>query len=97
MSVHSKQIYAIKIAIETLKEKRREFAAGNFAYESQGIRTVEIKGDGITGTTLGFAESGHDGYVKYSEAIEELEDLIDILQDPGVTHEQPELFETRTR
>lgn len=92
MNIHQKQIAALKLAIENLYEKRRKYAAGHIAYTQQKIRTVEINGDGITGTTMGFAQQEHEDWTRYDEAITQLEDLIEILQDPGVVRTQPTLF-----
>ena len=92
MSAHSKQIAAINLAIESLKRERRErYAAGEAAY-NQGIRTNKLNGGGVTGELFSFAEDGHNGYMKYTAAIQELSDLIEILTDPGVEHAQESLF-----
>lgn len=82
----NKQIHALELSIDALKEKRRrEFSAGEFAYR-QGIRVDVLKSGGVTGTLFGFSESGHEKYVEYTEAIQQLEDLIEIITDPGVVH-----------
>ena len=82
-SIHRKQITALKLAIESLKrERRRLHAAGDHAYR-KGFRTVDLGKGRITGTTLGFAEADHAGYVEYTQAIQQLEDLIEIILDPG--------------
>jgi hypothetical protein len=63
------------------------------------MRTIEINGDGVTGTTMGFAEGEHKKYIEYDDAILQLEDLIDILEDPGVTYDGESdlpLFKTRS-
>lgn len=92
MSLHNKQIFAIKLSIESLtRERRKLHAAGEHAYQ-HGIRSVEINSNGIEGTEFLFAEDGHAGYIEYTNAIQELEDLIEVLTDPGVTHDQPRLF-----
>lgn len=92
MTIHSKQISAINLSIDALtRERRKLHAAGEHAYQ-QGIRPVELNSNGIEGVGFLFAEDGHAGYVEYTKAIQELEDLIEVLTDPGVTHEQPRLF-----
>lgn len=92
MNLHNKQISAIKLSIEALtRERRKLYAAGEHAYMRQGLRPVEYSGD-IEGTGFLFAIEGHKGYTEYTNAIQELEDLIEVLTDPGVTHEQPRLF-----
>ena len=69
---------AIQLAIMTLKDwRRRNYTAGEAAYQS-----------GVRGLT--FADNGHKHYVEYSEAIQQMEDLIEILEDPGVTVETVE-------
>lgn len=70
-----KQVKALRLAIKVLTENRRRFAAGEAAYTQQGI------------TDLTFAVSGHKNYVEHNNAIQELEDLIEIVTDPGVTIE----------
>lgn len=93
MSLHKKQISAIKLSIDALtRERRKLHAAGEHAYQ-QGMRPVEINSNGIEGTEFLFAQDGHTGYIEYSDAIQELEDLIEVLTDPGVTCEQPRLFQ----
>jgi hypothetical protein len=88
----SKQTKAIYLAIDALeRERRRLYAAGEAAYQ-QGIRTVKIDNEGVTGEAFTFAEEGHAGYIEYTEAIQQMQDLIEILTDPGVTKAQPELF-----
>jgi hypothetical protein len=68
-----KQLNAIDPAIDALKDiRRRRFAMGEVAYTQQGI------------TDLQFAIRGHSGYEKYTKAIQELEDMKEILTDPGV-------------
>lgn len=93
MSIHNKQIAAIKLAIESLKKERRaHFAAGGHAYRN-GMRTDVIDSEGVTGVGFSFAEDGHASYTQYTDAIQELEDLIEVLTDPGVTRDQERLFE----
>lgn len=92
MSYHAKQIKAIKLAIETLqRERRRLYAAGNAAYY-QGFRTDRVNKNDVVGELFVFAEAGHENYKEYSCAIQELEDLIDILQDTGVMRDQKKMF-----
>lgn len=119
MSVHSKQIAALKLAVSALEqERRRNFAVGEGAYQ-RGVRQdildvylpnerIDLRppspkgkwfetGAGlsyqryerhVTGELFRFAEDGHTSYMQYTLAIQELEDLIDILGDPGVTRLQ---------
>jgi len=92
MNTHAKQIKAINLAIEALKRERRKlYAAGEAAY-NQGMRTDVINTNGTTGELFAFAEDGHKGYTEYTDSIQELEDLKDILLDPGVTKDQIEMF-----
>lgn len=95
---HAKQIAAIKLAIESLtRERRRYFAAGDHAYRN-GMRAYPINGNAITGVGFGFAEEGHKNYQEYTDAIQQLEDMIEVLSDPGVTYENNAdlpLFATR--
>jgi len=82
-----KQVKALRLAIEALtRERRRLCAAGNHAYR-HGIRTDEVNSDGVTGVLFSFAEDDHQSYDEYTAAINELEDLIEILADPGVVHD----------
>jgi xanthine dehydrogenase molybdopterin-binding subunit B len=67
-----KQIKALKLAIKALTESKRKHAAGEAAYTQQGIKD------------LTFTIYGHKHYTEHAEAIDELEDLIEILTDPGV-------------
>jgi hypothetical protein len=87
MDIHKKQIAALRLAIEALEDKRRtKFAVGDGAYRL-GVRPDELKGDELKYTGLDFAEKDHKKYQQYTKAIQELEDLIDILEDPGVAYE----------
>src|SRR3990172_3448057 len=87
----NKQTTALKLAIEVLeRERRRYFAAGEAAY-NQGIRTDKIDTEGMKGDAFTFAEKGHAEYVRYTKAIQELADLIEIVNDEGTTIEQPSL------
>lgn len=66
------QIQAIKLAITALTERRRtKFASGESAW-LKGLHSLD------------FAATGHLHYTEHSEAIQQLEDLIEILRDPGV-------------
>ena len=86
MSIHSKQISAIKLSIECLeRERRAKFAAGEAAY-CHGLRQDTLDSDGITGDGFKWVEQDHKEYRRYTDAIQELEDLIEILEDPGVTY-----------
>lgn len=79
---------AIQLAIECVEVVRRQrYAAGDAAYR-MGIRPDKIEDDEITGTAFLFAESDHAGYVELTEVIRQLEDLPEILADPGVTVEE---------
>ena len=63
---------AIDIAIKCVTVwRRRHYGPGHWAYES-GVRD------------LTFAEDGHRHYEEYSQALRQLEDLKEILTDPGV-------------
>ena len=64
----------LELAISAMKTYRRaHFAMGEEAYKK--------------GVDFTFAVTGHANYVKYTEAIEKFEDLIDIMNDPGATIE----------
>jgi hypothetical protein len=67
------QIAALQAGIKVLTDwRRRHYGPGHWAYES-GVRD------------LTFAEDGHKHYQEYSEHIHQLEDLIEIITDPGCT------------
>lgn len=90
--MHDKQIKAIELAIKALvRERRRLYAAGETAYR-QGVRIDHLDKDGVVGELFVFVEDSHQSYAEYTDAIQELEDLIEILEDSGVTLEQPELM-----
>jgi len=92
MTASRRQIAALKYVIELAKEdRRRNYAAGEHAYQ-HGVRVDKFSGDGIEGQSFGFAEDGHENYVLISEHIRQLEDLIEIISDPGVVHEQERLL-----
>jgi hypothetical protein len=77
----TKQLAAIDLAIDALEDiRRRRHAMGEVAFHK--------------GHDFIFAEKGHANYTKYTQAIQELEDLKEILTDPGVTveAEQPRLL-----
>jgi hypothetical protein len=79
------QLKAIDLAIEAIEDvRRRKFAAGDAAYR-QGIRKDVIKDKSVTGTGFAWAEDDHNSYVELTQAIRQLEDLKEILVDPGVT------------
>lgn len=81
MGILRKQITALKLGIEVLeRERRRLYAAGEYAWQ-EGIRATVIDSDGITGQAFSFADQGHRGYVRYSEAIAEYEDMIEALSE----------------
>jgi hypothetical protein len=87
-----KQIAALKAGIEALRdERRRNYASGEHAYQN-GMRKDTLKSEGVEGELFMFAEDGHKNYVLISEHIKQLEDLIDIVSDPGVVHEQERLL-----
>ncbi len=90
----AKQVAALKLGIEALTEKRRKYAAGEFAYSRQGLRPVSFDSDGVSGTGFQFTADDHKKYMECDKAIRELEDLIEILTDPGSTKAQPKLFES---
>lgn len=94
MSILSKQVAALKLAIKVLKEdRRRHHAAGEAAY-NQGILKDVIDEDGVTHVGFAFAVEGHKGYIEYTAAIGELEDMLEALKDADVKiMKQPELFE----
>lgn len=67
------QLKALDIAIKCVTDwRRRHYAVGESAYQ-KGIRD------------LTFAEDGHKHYEEYTQALRQLEDLKEILTDPGVT------------
>lgn len=92
-----KQIKAIKLAISSLeRERRTKYAAGNVAYLS-GIRSSSMKGE-YTGELFQWVEDDHKSYQEYSDAISQLEDLIEVLEDTSVPVKRlkvkaPELFD----
>jgi hypothetical protein len=78
------QLRALAIGIDAIEHVRRErYAAGHAAY-MQGVRPDEIKGK-INGIGFAWAQQDHEKYLECSEAIRQLEDLQEILTDPGVT------------
>lgn len=85
-----KQIAALRLGIEALTDKRRPFCPGHLAYTQQGIRPDVIDSEGVTGVSFQWAESDHLKYEEYSKAIQQLEDLIEILTDPGVVRVEEE-------
>jgi hypothetical protein len=69
-----KQLKAIDLAVKALTERRRKlYAAGESAFQK--------------GIDFTFALDGHRHYDEHTQAIRELEDLKEILTDPGVTVE----------
>ena len=86
-----KQVTALKRAIISLeRDRRRNFAAGEAAWQ-QGVRSDAIKDKKITGKLFTFAEDDHKSYVLLTSHIQELEDLIEIVTDPGGTTGYSEL------
>jgi hypothetical protein len=84
-----KQTAALTLAIRALGvERRRHFAAGEAAYQA-GIRADKIDTDGIQGEAFTFAEEGHKHYVEYTKAMQELEDLIEIVNDEPAMIDPP--------
>lgn len=94
MGVLKKQISALKLGIEVLGRERRErYAAGEHAWK-EGYRPNEIKDPEVSGSIFGFAEEGHKGWVRYTEAIEQFLDMIEALSDADAKiDDQPMLFE----
>jgi hypothetical protein len=83
MALNQKEIKALKLAIKVLQtERRRHFAAGESAWRA-GIRKDIIQDEEIMGVGFGWVEDDHFSYQEYSQAIERLEDLIEILSDQG--------------
>ncbi len=77
------QIAALKLAVECLeRERRRHYAVGDHAWR-HGYPADKLDEDGIK-LEGSFAEESHVGWVRYAEAIRQLEDLQEIIQDPGV-------------
>jgi hypothetical protein len=74
---------AIDLAIQSLTDARRKYAPGHAAY-LQGIRVDVIKDKRVTGTGFTWAEEDYRKHEEYSQAIQEMEDLKEILADPGV-------------
>jgi len=69
------QLKAIDIAIKCIAQVRRKYyAAGEAAYQK--------------GMDFEFAKTGHKHYEEHSQAIRQLEDLKEIITDPGVAIEQ---------
>lgn len=93
MGVFKKQIAALKLGIEVLERERRErYAVGEHAWQ-EGYRPDVVNEDGVTGVVFGFTEDGHEGYVRYSEAIREFEDMIESLSDADAKVVQLDLFD----
>jgi hypothetical protein len=91
-AMHTKQIKAIRLAVESLaRERRRLYAAGEAAY-NQGIRRDSLDAEEIKGDLFAFGEDDHENYVEYSDAIDQLLDMIEILTDPGAETEQERLL-----
>lgn len=84
-----RQIKAINMGIAALEDARRRYSDAHYAYKN-GLRADEIppNEDGITGTGFGWVESGEAKYQEYTNAITELNDLIEIISDPGATVEK---------
>lgn len=79
-----KQVKAIRLMIGTAeRERRRRYAAGHAAYLS-GIRQSELDSGGITGMLFQWVETDHASYMEYTDAIQQMEDLIEILTDPPI-------------
>jgi hypothetical protein len=63
---------ALQLAIKTLIDwRRRHYAMGEEAFKK--------------GIDFTFAVDGHRNYTEYTQAIHQLEDLIEIITDPGCT------------
>lgn len=91
MSTYSKpQIAALRLGIDALTDKRRQYCPGHVAYTQQGIRPDVIDSEDVTGISFLWVERDHLKYEEYSKAIQQLEDLIDILMDPGVIRQEEE-------
>lgn len=88
------QLKALGIAIDAIEQMRRQkYAVGHAAY-MQGLRADEIKDKKITGVGFAWAQQDHKKYVECSEAIRQLEDLQEIITDPGaMVDEQLSMFE----
>jgi hypothetical protein len=68
------QLKAINLGIKALTERRRKlYAAGEAAFQK--------------GIDFTFAVDGHRHYDEHTQAIRQLEDLKEIITDPGVTVE----------
>ena len=93
MRLLQKELRALDLAIQALEEKRREYSPGHVAYTRDGVRADEIIDDKVTGVGFTWAQENHKKYIEYDQAINRLEDLKDILADPGVTRGQEPLFE----
>jgi hypothetical protein len=75
---------AIDLAIQALTYYRRaKYATGEDAYR-RGIKADQMTGM-ITGAPFSWVEEEHNHYMECSRALQELEDLKEILSDPGVT------------
>lgn len=94
MGALKKQIAACKLAVKALtRERRRLHATGEHAWQ-EGHRPDVIDDPQISGVVFGFAEDDHKGYVKYSEAIQQMEDMIEALSEADAKlDEQLSLFE----
>lgn len=78
------QMRAIKIAIDAIEKMRREeYAVGHAAY-MQGIRFDEIKDKKVKGVSFAWTHDDYKKYIECTQAIRQLEDLEEILTDPGV-------------
>ena len=93
MKLLQKELRALDLAIQALEEKRREYSPGHVAYTRDGIRADEINDKKVSGVGFAWAQEDHKKYLEYDQAINRLEDLKDILNDPGITREQEPLFD----
>lgn len=70
----------MKLAIDALeKERRARYATGHAAY-MQGIRKSVMEGE-FTGDLFGWVEDDHKRYLEYSDAIQQLEDMIEVIEE----------------
>ena len=74
---------AVKMAIDALEKERHQFSFGYHAYRN-GIKPDVINDEDVTGVMFGTFQRDHQKYVKLDQAVQEMEDLLDILGDEPV-------------
>jgi hypothetical protein len=87
------QLRAIETAIKAVEHVMRErYAAGHRAY-LQGLRPDKISAAGVTGTGFEWVVDDHKKYIEHEQTIRQLNDLIEILSDPGIVVDEQMEFD----